>query len=186
MSFFTGLRNTVESAAVIAGNYFVPGSSILTANLASTGSQKQLGSKLGIIAQIGSGAVGLGIGSSVTGIGASTVGKMEMAGLSKAGTAIKSGAGALFGSGSPATASGVTAGTIASGIAAAGGSSGTTLSPNGQLVNTGSYPMGPQSSSVAPPIIIQGGAGPAQQPQNNSMLLFGGIGLVAAKILLFK
>jgi hypothetical protein len=186
MSFFTSLRNTVESAAVVAGNYFVPASSVLTYNIASTGSQKQLGSTLGTVALLGSGAAGLGIGSSITGIGPSTVGSMELAGLSKAGSVIKSGAAALFGSGSPATTSGVTAGTIASGIAAAGGSSGTTLSPNGQLVNTGSYPMGPLSTSVAPPIIIQGGAGPAQQPQNNSMLLFAGIGLVAAKILLFK
>jgi hypothetical protein len=186
VSFFTSLRNTVESAGAIAGNYLVPGSSMVTSNLVSTGSQQQLGSTLGIVAQLGSGAAGLGIGSGITGIGPSTVGSMEMAGLSKAGAAIKSGAAALFGSGSNATTSGVTAGTIASGIAAASGSSGTTLSPNGQLVNTGSYPMGPLSTSVAPPIIIQGSAGPAQQPQNNSMLLFAGIGLVAAKILLFK
>ena len=74
MSWFTQIRNTVESAAVVAGNYYVPGSSILTAKLAATGSQKQLNSNVGKVAQVASAGVGLGIGSSVTGVAPSYVG----------------------------------------------------------------------------------------------------------------
>ena len=55
MSFWTKLRDTVESAAVVAGNYFLPGSSIITSKLVSQGSQDQLNSALGKIAQLGSG-----------------------------------------------------------------------------------------------------------------------------------
>ena len=58
MSFWTDLRDTVESAAVVAGNYFLPGSSLLTSNLTSEGSQNQLNSTVGQIAQLGSGGAG--------------------------------------------------------------------------------------------------------------------------------
>ena len=63
MSFWTDLRDTVESAAVIAGNFFLPGSSLVTSHLTSEGSQKQLGSTLGTIAQLGSGGFGVAEGN---------------------------------------------------------------------------------------------------------------------------
>ncbi len=46
----TKIRDAVETAAVVAGNYFLPGSAIITQNVASKGSQEQLGSTIGKIA----------------------------------------------------------------------------------------------------------------------------------------
>lgn len=57
-SFLTTLRDLGETAAVIAGNFVVPGSSALTSNLASKNSQKQLSSDIGQIAQVGSSIAG--------------------------------------------------------------------------------------------------------------------------------
>jgi len=58
MSLWTKIRDTVESGAVVAGNYFLPGSGLVTSNLASSGSQDQLGSGLGQLAMLGSGVAG--------------------------------------------------------------------------------------------------------------------------------
>jgi len=58
MSFWTDLRDTVESGAVLAGNYLLPGSSLVTSKLVSDGSQKQLGSTVGQLAQLGTGGYG--------------------------------------------------------------------------------------------------------------------------------
>ncbi len=58
MSFWTKLRDTAESAAVIAGNYVLPGSSLVTSKLVSKGSQEQLNSDLGKVAQLASGGAG--------------------------------------------------------------------------------------------------------------------------------
>lgn len=62
MGFFSDLwtpvRDAVESAAVLVGNYFVPGSSVLTSQLTSKGSQNFLRSDIGMIAQIGSSVYG--------------------------------------------------------------------------------------------------------------------------------
>lgn len=55
MSWWTDLRDTLESAAVVAGNYFFPGSSIITSQLVSEGSKEQLNSSLGKVAQLASG-----------------------------------------------------------------------------------------------------------------------------------
>ena len=54
------IRNALETVASIAGNYELPGSSLLTDNLVSKGSQAQLSSPLGELAQIGSGVAGAG------------------------------------------------------------------------------------------------------------------------------
>jgi hypothetical protein len=70
-------RDDVEAGLVLVGNYYIPGSSILTAKLASKKAGAELGDKYGIVAQLASSAVGMGVGSSVTGIQASTVGQME-------------------------------------------------------------------------------------------------------------
>jgi hypothetical protein len=47
------LRDTAEAAAVVAGNYYLPGSSMVTSNLVTNGAQEQLNSDLGRVAKIG-------------------------------------------------------------------------------------------------------------------------------------
>lgn len=56
---WTGIRDTAETAAVLAGNTFVPGSSMLTQKLVSDGSQEQLNSTLGKVAQVGTSIAGV-------------------------------------------------------------------------------------------------------------------------------
>ena len=58
MSFWTKLRDTVESGAVLVGNYVLPGSALVTSNLTSEGSQHQLNTSLGKLAQLGTGGAG--------------------------------------------------------------------------------------------------------------------------------
>lgn len=58
MSFWTSLRDTFESAASLAGNYFYPGSGLITGQMTSKGSQKQLGSTAGQLAMLGTGVSG--------------------------------------------------------------------------------------------------------------------------------
>lgn len=67
-SLWTSVRDTVEGAGAVAGNYLLPGSSLLTNNLVSKGAQKELNSPIGKIAEIGAGLAGGGVGESVTGI----------------------------------------------------------------------------------------------------------------------
>lgn len=55
---FNDVRDTLQSAGAIAGDYFAPGSSFLTSKLVSKGSQKQLASPVGLIAQVGASAAG--------------------------------------------------------------------------------------------------------------------------------
>lgn len=92
---FTKLRDVAESAAVLAGNYFVPGSSMLTSMLASKGAQSQLNSGIGqaLMAATG-GLAGAGGGlsalkSGLTGAlknGLSGLGASAMSGLKSLGT----------------------------------------------------------------------------------------------------
>jgi len=63
MSWFTDVRDAVESVAVVVGNYYLPGSSLLTSKLVSEGSQEQLSSDLGILAQLTSGGIGIAQGN---------------------------------------------------------------------------------------------------------------------------
>jgi hypothetical protein len=58
MSLWTSIRDLGESAAVLAGNYLLPGSAAITSNLTSQGSQEQLRSPFGQLAQLGSGGYG--------------------------------------------------------------------------------------------------------------------------------
>ena len=58
MSFWTKLRDAVQSVGVVAGNVVLPGSSLVTSKLVSKGAQKNLSSDLGKIAQLGSGLYG--------------------------------------------------------------------------------------------------------------------------------
>lgn len=75
---FTGIRNAVETAGVLVGNYILPGSSLVTDHLVSKGSQQQLGSTLGQLAQLGTGiAGGSGFGGDTIGDRASTVANLS-------------------------------------------------------------------------------------------------------------
>lgn len=58
MSWFTNFRDTLESAASVVGNYFLPGSGLVTSQLVSSGAQDQLHSPLGQLSMIGSGVGG--------------------------------------------------------------------------------------------------------------------------------
>jgi hypothetical protein len=58
MSWWTDFRDTAESVASVAGNYFLPGSGLITSQLVSSGAQDQLHSPLGQLAMIGSGVGG--------------------------------------------------------------------------------------------------------------------------------
>lgn len=90
---WSGVRDPLESLAVLAGNYYLPGSSLLTSRLASKESQGQLGSPVGVLAQLGTGASGayagnLGnygaLGDWITGEGAVTGSRFGL-GSAKAG-----------------------------------------------------------------------------------------------------
>lgn len=97
---FTKLRDIAESAAVMAGNYFVPGSSMFTSMLASKGSQNMLNSGIGqgLMALTG-GLAGAGGGlsalkggfSNLLKNGISGLGSSAMAGLKNLGTNALSG-----------------------------------------------------------------------------------------------
>ena len=117
---FVPIRDAVESAATLAGNYLLPGSSLVTDHLVSKGSQKQLGSTLGKVANIASGLAGGGVGSSFTGIPAASsigagwenaangLGNLVSPG-SNIGTSVSNGLGSILGgSGASGAASGVT------------------------------------------------------------------------------
>ena len=68
MSFWTDIRDTVESVASVAGNFFLPGSGVITSQLVSEGAQDMLGSDLGQIAMLGSGVAG-GVGGNLSNYG---------------------------------------------------------------------------------------------------------------------
>lgn len=108
-----GLRDSAETLGSLAGNYLLPGSSLVTDNLVSKGSQNNLSSPIGQLAQIGTGLTGSGAGQSTTGIpSASDVGAgwgnaANAAGLTgegsllgtTAGTPVEGGVGPTQGSG---------------------------------------------------------------------------------------
>lgn len=58
MSFWTKIRDAVESIGSVAGNYLLPGSGAITSHLVSSGAQQQLGSTLGQLAMLGTGVAG--------------------------------------------------------------------------------------------------------------------------------
>lgn len=131
----SSLRDPLESAAVLAGNYLLPGSSLLTSGLASKGSQKQLSSPIGELAQLGTGGAGLGVGSSFTGIPTSAGGNWESS---------------LFSGGSTTNPAGVTSsGTSSTGALDAAGNaipvnapeSGGFLSKAGQFAKNYAVPL---------------------------------------------
>lgn len=120
------IRDATETAAVLGGNYLLPGSSLLTSNLASKGSQGQLNSTLGKVGQIGTGLAGAGVGSSFTGVpSASSIGAGwtnaadglgGLAGLGDIGTSASNSISGLLGGGG---AAGGVSGASPSGLSAA-------------------------------------------------------------------
>lgn len=103
---FNEMRDSLERAAVLAGNYLLPGSSILTKQLASKGVQDFFNTGIGRIADIGSGGYGSMAGNlanygkiassvgSALGIGGGASGAAGAAGATGAGAAGTAGAGA--------------------------------------------------------------------------------------------
>jgi hypothetical protein len=63
MSLWTDIRDAVETVAVVVGNYYLPGSSLLTSRLTSKGSQEQLSSDVGMLAQLVAGGYGIAEGN---------------------------------------------------------------------------------------------------------------------------
>lgn len=122
MSFWTSLRNIGETAGTLAANYYLPGSSLLTSHLVSHGSQNQLNSPLGILAQMGTGGAGAGVGQSFTSIPSATdmgagwtnaINKLGGTfGSPTAGTDLSSRISGLFGSGGAAPSSAGNVGTF--------------------------------------------------------------------------
>lgn len=55
---WSSIRDSLEAAGVAAGNYFLPGSGLLTSRLVSGGAQDALSSGLGQLAMLGSGLAG--------------------------------------------------------------------------------------------------------------------------------
>lgn len=86
------IRDLAESAASLTGNYLLPGSSLVSDQIVSKGSQNQLNSPLGKIAQIATGLTGSGVGSDFTGIpSASDVGAGWTNAANAAGNAVGAG-----------------------------------------------------------------------------------------------
>jgi hypothetical protein len=63
MSDWTEFRDTAEAAAVIVGNYYFPGSSLITKHLVSDGAEEKLDSDTGRVLQLGSGGFGASNGN---------------------------------------------------------------------------------------------------------------------------
>ena len=111
-SLWTGLRDNLETAAVLAGNYFLPGSALVTSNLTSKGSQEQLNSSLGKLAQLGTGGAGAYNGMSLGDLfgSGSNMAPVVDAGTQLPNTVAMSGPGAYESSGmvlNPSTAGGM-------------------------------------------------------------------------------
>jgi hypothetical protein len=60
---YMDVRDPLQAAAVVAGNYFVPGSSLLTSQLVSDEAKGMLSSDVGQIANLAAGAAGAGAGN---------------------------------------------------------------------------------------------------------------------------
>ena len=60
---YMGVRDPLQAAAVVAGNYFVPGSSLITSQLVSDEAKEMLSSDVGQIANLAAGAAGAGAGN---------------------------------------------------------------------------------------------------------------------------
>lgn len=131
---FTDVRDTAESAAVVAGNYLAPGSSLLTAGLVSQGSQAQLASPIGVLAQVASAGFGVAnILQKAAAVGVTAASGLASpaitptvyaeAGYTGAATIAPASYGAIAGSGSEAAAWASGAGATVSNVATTGAAS---------------------------------------------------------------
>jgi len=160
---WVGLRNAIEDAFVVGGNYFLPGSSMLTSQLASKGSQKDLSSTLGQVAQIGSGVAGgeMGTGSNWNNLSTGNMQNMtsgafgfdsaagiggNITGGAQAGVSPDIALGGGTGGGSAASGTGAGSGTVDPALAS-GGSAATSVSPSQPTV----APVA-DVSGAAPPV----------------------------------
>lgn len=169
MSKWTSIRDDVESAASLAGNYFLPGSSIVSDNLVSKGSQKQLGSTLGQIAQFATGATGGGLGQGVTGIpsasdlgaGWTNLGNAagNALGVGNVGTTVSNGFGSILGGAKAGVGGGLASGLDTSADGALGSGLSTTASGGlGSGLSTSGLP-GLSGSGIASAGAAAGGSG---------------------------
>lgn len=99
---WNGIRDNLEMGTALVGDYFLPGSSLLTSKLASKGGQTKLNSGLGQLSQAAASAAGGGFGSSVTGIPQSAGGAAETGLFSSIGNALGFGGGAAGATGTGA------------------------------------------------------------------------------------
>lgn len=118
---FNAVRDSAEALGSLAGNYFLPGSSLLTSQLVSKGAQNTLNSPVGQIGQIGTGLAGAGVGSGTTGIPSAAD---EGAGWVNTGNAIGSAAGYGGLGSSIASSLGGTPGSVAGNFSPSIGSAG--------------------------------------------------------------
>lgn len=63
MSLWTKVRNLAQAVVVVVGNWYLPGSSILTGRLVSKGAKEHLASDLGLVANMASGVAGAAAGN---------------------------------------------------------------------------------------------------------------------------
>jgi hypothetical protein len=167
------LRDTAEAAAVVAGNYYLPGSSMLTSNLVTKGAQEQLNTDLGQVANLAAGATG-GYQGNLSNYG--EIGNAISGGGSAAGPELLGDAGMAAGSGG--------------GSAASSGSSGGGLGNFGNIFGSGApEALGEASGAWATTPAAASGTGllgsainwATASPQN--ALTAAGLGLTAAKAL---
>ena len=87
MSFWTNTRDALEGGAAVAGNYFLPGSGLVTSHLVSDGAKQALGSQFGQLAMLSSGVAGgmAGNMSNYGGLSSMFGGTPEAAGMSTGG-----------------------------------------------------------------------------------------------------
>jgi hypothetical protein len=131
---FNEMRDSLERAAVLAGNYLLPGSSILTTQLASKGVQDFFNSPIGMIANVGSGGYGAAAGNLANyGKIANAAGSALGIGGGTAGTAAGTTAGTAAATGGPMSV----ADSLLAGVPGAGGAAGAAGSAAGAAGGAG-------------------------------------------------
>jgi hypothetical protein len=120
---FNDFRDTLLAAGVAAGNYFVPGSSLLTSQLVTEGAQNKLSTNLGQATTLAAGAAGAGAGNLSAGTQAGQAAGLTGQTATVAGnTALTSAATGDINKGLTSAAIGAAGGQVASGVGGATGS----------------------------------------------------------------
>lgn len=108
-SAWTALRDASQAASSVIGNYFLPGSSLVSSQLVSKGAQEHLNSPLGMVANVASGVTG-GLSGNMANYGK----------VFDAATGATSGASTGAGAGAAEAAAGEAAGAAGAGAGATG------------------------------------------------------------------